>query len=328
MAAIEPIRNFEQLKVLADPRRLSILRRLMAAPATLTQLGHALGEHPAWIRHHLKQLERVGLVEMVDVQVTGGFVEKFYRARARAFIFQELILPDNPSRETVLLSGSHDLAVELLAQAPKGDLDLLVMPVGSLDGLVALRQGTCQIAGSHLLDPVSGEFNTSYVRHLFPDREMSIITLAEREQGLLVLPGNPRQILGIQDLPNENISLVNRNRGSGTRLWLDTHFKRSGIQPEQVRGYHYQVRTHTDVALAIRQGRADAGLGIRAAARQFGLDFIPLFQERYDLVLTREQLDNTRIHPLFEYLVSKEFRRNVEALGGYNTAHTGNRTDL
>jgi putative molybdopterin biosynthesis protein len=328
VAVIEPIKNFEQLKVLADARRLAILRRLMAAPATLTHLGHALGEHPAWIRHHLKQLERVGLVEMVDVQVTGGFVEKYYRARSRAFIFQELILPDNPSRETVLLSGSHDLAVELLAQAPKGNLDLIVMPVGSLDGLVALRQGICQIAGSHLMDPASGEFNTSYVRHLFPDREMSILTLAEREQGLLVLPGNPRQILGIQDLVHENVTLVNRNRGSGTRLWLDTHFQRSGIQPEQVRGYQYQVRTHTDVALAICQGRADAGLGIRAAARQFGLDFIPLFQERYDLVLAREQLENTRIHPLFEYLVSKEFRRNVEALGGYNTTRTGNRTNL
>lgn len=328
MAAIQTIKNFEQLKALSDPRRLTILRRLMAAPATLTQLGHAMGEHPAWVRHHLKQLELVGLVEMINVHVTGGFVEKYYKARARAFVFHDVILPENPAHETLLISGSHDLALELLAQLPKGNLDVLTVPVGSLDGLVALRQGICQIAGSHLLDPASGEYNTSYVQHLFPDREMVMLTLAEREQGLLVMPGNPRQITGVQDLSNEDVSIVNRNRGSGTRLWLDTQLRKAGIPAEQVRGYGFQVRTHTDVAMAIRQGRADAGLGILAAARQYDLDFVPLFQERYDLVLSRELVDSPHILPLFDTLVSKEFRRCVDSLGGYDTTQTGSRKNL
>jgi len=285
-----PIKSFDELKILADPRRLSILRLLMAAPATLTQLGRALGEHPAWIRHHLKKLEQVGLVEMIDMQVSGGFVEKFYRARARVFTFQQIVLPDDPSRQLVVFSGSHDLALELLGQAPGGHINLITIPVGSLDGLVTLRQGLCQIAGCHLFDPASGEFNISYVRHLFPDRSMALLTLVEREQGLMVAPGNPRKIAGLADLARQDIALVNRNRGSGTRLWLDGHLRSQGIGPEMVHGYRQEVRTHTEAAQAIQQGRADVGLGIRAAASLFSLDFIPLFNERYDLVILRSSL--------------------------------------
>ena len=324
------VKNFEQLKILSDPRRLSILRLLMAASATLSQLGQVLGEHPARVRHHLKQLERAGLIELTETRMVRGFVEKYYRATARAFIFNEIILPQNPvpGKESIVLLGSHDIALGLLTerlQNYKGSAEILALAVGSLEGLVALRQGIGQIAGCHLLDIESGEYNLPYVRHFFPDRPVVLVTLAHREQGLLVVPGNPHRIRGLEDLARPDLILINRNPGSGTRLWLDRQLTRSGISYQQVRGYIQETRTHTGVAQAILQGKADVGLGIQAAASQFGLDFIPLFQERYDLVIPREQVESQRLQPLLNHLQSGEFRRAMDGLGGYDTAHTGDR---
>jgi putative molybdopterin biosynthesis protein len=331
MADVELIKTFEQIKTLADARRLAILRLLMAQPATLTQLGRTLGEHPAWVRHHLKQLEQAGLVEMSDLQVSGGFVEKYYQAKARAFIFQEVILPDASDRDTIVMLGSHDLAVNLLSQQVRQarlGIDLLALPVGSLEGLVALRQGVAHITGCHLLDIESGEYNRPFVRHFFPDRKMVMVTLADREQGLLLAPGNPHQIHGLEDLARKDIQMLNRNRGSGTRLWLDKRLNQLGIAPDRVRGYNQEARTHTAVANAVHQGRADTGLGLQAAAQQFRLDFIPLFQERYDLVLPQEVFEDRRYHSMLDMIHSGEFRLGVESLGGYNTAHTGEQLSL
>lgn len=325
MDHLRRIQDFEHLKILADARRLTILRLLMAKPATLSQLGYTLGEHPARVRHHLKQLEKAGLVELVDTRVVRGFVEKYYRARARAFLLQELILPNDPERETIAVLGSHDLALEALAgylreQSP---IDLLVLPVGSLDGLIALRQGSAQLAGCHLLDADSGEYNLPYIRHIFPDREVSLITLAHREQGLILSSGNPRALRGLQDLAREDVVMVNRNLGSGTRLWLDYQLEGLAISPASLRGYQRELYTHTAVAEAIRRGKVDVGLGLRAAASRCGLDFIPLFQERFDLVLLGERLEDRRLYPLLDTLQSAEFRRMLESLGGYGTTHTG-----
>jgi putative molybdopterin biosynthesis protein len=254
-------------------------------------------------------------------------VEKYYRARARAFVFQEIILPVSTARETIAVLGSHDLALEVLArqlgQKKSFLIDLLVLPVGSLEGLIALRQGASQLAGCHLLDADSGEYNLPYVRHIFPDREISLITLAYREQGLMVSPGNPQQIHGLQDLVREDVTMVNRNRGSGTRLWLDHQLAQVSLSPQALHGYNREVRTHTAVAEAVRQGKADAGLGLMASACQHGLDFIPLFQERFDLAIPQEQVENQRLRPLLDYLQSAEFRHLVQGLEGYDTAHTG-----
>ncbi len=176
MLPIRKLRSFDQLKLLADPRRLAILKQLMAGPASLTMLGKSLSEHPAWVRHHLKQLETAGLVELVETRVQSGVVEKFYRARASGFLVQELILPINPARPMLVFSGSHDLAVELLANQLSDHLDILTLPVGSLDGLVALRQNLCNVSGAHLLDS-SGEYNLPFIRHFFPDRVMRLLPL-------------------------------------------------------------------------------------------------------------------------------------------------------
>jgi len=326
MPSIQFLQDFALIRTLADPRRLDILRRLMANPATLAHLGRAIGQHPAWVRHHLKQLEAAGLVELVRVQVSGGFVEKYYQATAQAFSVQQVILPRAAESGALVLMGSHDLALELLSQELLGagaGLQLLALPVGSLEGLVALRQGFSHLTGCHLLDFESGEYNRSYVRHLLPDRAVSLVTLAHRQQGLLVYPGNPLGLHSLQDLGRDDVRLINRNRGSGTRLWLDEQLRRLGILPAQVRGYDREAPTHTGLAQAILAGQADVGLGLQAAASQAGLGFIPLFQERYDLVLPQEQVGENSFQVLGELLSGKDFHRRVEALPGYAASHTG-----
>jgi len=319
---LERLHTFEQLKIISDPRRLAILRQLMTGPATLSQLGRSLGEHPAWIRHHLKLLEGAGLVELSDVKVSAGYIEKYYQSKAHAFLLQELVLPGKSGKKMVVLSGSHDLALEMLAHSSCGDLDVYALPVGSLDGLVALRQGMCSVAGCHLYDSSAREFNSPFVRHFFPDKKMVLLTLANREQGLMVAPGNPQHVHGLEDLA-KNIRFIKRNRGSGTRVWLDDQLTRLGISPEQVLGYDQEAHTHTEVALAVHQGQAQVGLGIQAAAAFYHLDFIPLFQERFDLVITKEQFSDRRLSPLFDTLYSGEFRRGVQNLAGYDVTHLG-----
>jgi putative molybdopterin biosynthesis protein len=320
MGTVETLRAFEQIKLLSDPRRLAILRLLMAGPATLTHLGQALGEHPAWVRHHIKKLEEAGLVEVSEVKVTSGVTEKYYSSRAGAFLIQEMVLPQNTNRQTVIFSGSHDLAVELLAVQLSARINILTLPVGSLDGLVALRQGFCHLSGCHLLDK-NGEYNTPFVRHFFPDRSTSLFTLAHRQQGLLLAPGNPKGIRGVADMVRPDATFINRQRGSGTRLWLDARLHELGISGEQIRGYENVVSTHTECAQAVQRGEADVALGLQAAALQHGLDFIPLFFERYDLTVPQEQ--TSTVSPILDYLQSGDFRREVAGLSGYDTTHTG-----
>jgi putative molybdopterin biosynthesis protein len=327
MEPFRRIQDFRSIEILTDNQRLAILRLLMQESATLSQLGKVLGVHPAQVRYHLKLLEHAGLVELVDTHLVRGFIEKYYRARARAFWFQEFILPAVSSRFSVTVVGSHDLALETLAghlrQKKKSPLELIILPVGSLEGLIALRQGFGQVAGCHLLDIDSGEYNVPYIHHLFPDQDISLVTLAYREQGLLVAPGNPRHIRSLQDLVRDDLTMLNRSRGSGTRLWLDHQLRLLSITPQSISGYTREVRTHTAVAEAISQGKADLGLGLHAAARQFGLDFIPLFEERFDLAFLKEEVLNPSLSSLLDFISSVEFRRLAMKLDGYQTVHSG-----
>jgi len=328
MQSLKQISRFNQLKVISDPRRLAILKQLMDAPATLTQLGKVLGEHPAWIRHHLKLLEHAGLVELSTVKISDGYIEKYYQSKARAYLLQELLLPEKPGKQTIVLSGSHDLALEMLAQISGGDLNVITLPVGSLDGLIALRQGLCLAAGCHLYDTPTGDYNTPYVRHFFPDKKMALLTLSHREQGLIVSPGNPLKIKGLQDIVRQDIRFINRNPGSGTRLWLDARLAELGILPGQINGYSDEATTHTAVAVAIQAGRAQVGLGIRAAAFSYQLGFIPLFHERYDIVIPHELLAQKKLSPMFDAFYSGDFRHRVEHLGGYDVSHLGDQLIL
>jgi molybdate-binding protein/DNA-binding HxlR family transcriptional regulator len=323
MQKVEPIRTFDQIKLLADSRRMAILRLLMAAPATLTQLARSMGHSPAWIRHHIRLLESANLIEIAEIRTTGSMTEKYYQAKAAAFILQETILPQS-KRPSLIFSGSHDLALEMAASSLSKFVNLLSLPVGSLDGLVNLRQGLCHISGAHLLDE-NGEYNTPFIRRFFPDRDMEVITLANRTQGLMFRKGNPKQIGAVSDLVS-GLRFVNRNAGSGTRLWFDHELKKMGIQPDAIRGYSRVVNTHSEAAALIATGKADAALGLQAAARQYGLDFTPLFEERYDLVLPREQ--EKALTPLLDYLQTFSFRSELNSLSGYNTAHSGEQIPL
>jgi putative molybdopterin biosynthesis protein len=220
----------------------------------------------------------------------------------------------------IVFSGSHDLALEKVADHLQDRMLLFSLPIGSLDGLVYLRQGLCQISGSHLLDE-SGEYNTPFVRHLFPDRDVKLLTLAYRTQGLMMAEGNPKGVKKLSDLAHPGVRFVNRNPGSGTRLWLDTNLRSSGISVESINGYEKVVKTHTEAAALIQTGKADAAIGLQAAAHQYGLHFIPLFEERYDLVLPRQQ--EKFLSPLLDYIQTGGFRKSLAFLPGYSPAHSG-----
>ena len=319
MKKIEPLNSFDKIKLLADARRMDILRLLMNSPATLTQLARTLDQSPAWIRHHILALESGGLIEMAEERRTGKVTEKYYRAKAGALLLQEVILP-NSKKPAVVFSGSHDLALEGMAEQLSKHFVMLSMPVGSLDGLVNLRQGLCQISGAHILDK-SGEYNTPTVRQLFPDRDVELVTFAYRTQGLMARAGNPKGITRVADLAQPKIKIVNRNAGSGTRLWFDAEIQRLKMDAKKIKGYDRVVQTHSEAAALIEAGEADAALGLQAAARQRGLDFIPLFEERYDLILPREQ--EKTLAPLLDYIQTGKFRNSLTALTGYNSAHSG-----
>ncbi len=227
---------------------------------------------------------------------------------------------------TIVAIGSHDLTLDLLAQhvaerAPGSRLSSA--HVGSLGGLVALSRGEAHLAGSHLLDPDSGEYNLSYVRRYLPNQEVRLVTLVERDQGFLVPPGNPQGIWGWDDLRREEIRFVNRQRGAGTRLLLDYELGRRGISPESVTGYRRQEFTHLAVAAAVAAGAADFGLGIRAAASALGLDFVQLALEQYDLVIPLQHFDSHLLQPLLELLSDERFRTAVRGMPGYNVSRMG-----
>ena len=279
---------------------------------------------PAWIRHHILALEAADLVEVSEIRKNGRVTEKFYRAKAEALFLQQIILPKT-RKPALIFSGSHDLALDGIAEHLQKHVTLLSMPVGSLDGLVNLRQGLCQISGSHLLDE-SGEYNIPFVRHLFPDRAVKVVTLAYRTQGLMLASGNPKGMKEIADLARPNVRYVNRNPGSGTRLWFDAELHKLHIPAEKVSGYERVVSTHSEAAMLVANHKADAALGLQAAAHQHHLAFIPLFEERYDLVLPRER--EKTLSPLLDYIQTIDFRNSLTLLTGYNTMHSGEQISL
>ena len=331
MEEISHIDAIDTVRVLANDERLRLLRLLMRGPATLTQLGEVVGHHPAWVRHHVLSLEHAGLVDLVETRPTRGYVEKFYCATARAYAVDFLVLPEADERGLLVILGSDDLALDLLARRLRDDAtapDVVTMAMGSLEGLIALRHGLGQIAGCHLFDAESGEFNRSYARALFPGRALALITLAHREQGLIVPAGNP---LGYEDLATAvtaGARLINRNRGSGTRVWLDRLLATAGVDPAHVTGYDDEVTTHDAAARAVAEGNADVTLGILPAAGAYHLGFVPLFEERYDLVTSQEHYESELLAPLLRLLDDDDFKRAIEDLGGYATRETGAVTAL
>jgi putative molybdopterin biosynthesis protein len=225
---------------------------------------------------------------------------------------------------TIFAIGSHDITIDILAQhLALKNRRLISANVGSLGGLIALSRGECHLAGSHLLDPESGDYNIKYVAQTLPNIPTKIIAFVGRQQGLLVAKGNPKQIFSLRDLTRGDVSYLNRQSGSGTRVLLDYQLRLSGISSDSIKGYQNEEYTHLAIAAAVSSGRADCGLGIEAAAQALDLDFIPLYQERYDLVFLQSFFESQLLAPIFEILSDREFQNAVESLPGYNTEQMG-----
>jgi putative molybdopterin biosynthesis protein len=238
----------------------------------------------------------------------------------------ELLKDPAEIENTVVIVGSHDNTIDILANQMRVRdfrFGLSSSNVGSLGGLIALRNGYCHAAGSHLLDADTGTYNTSYVKQYLQDLRVQLVNLVYRQQGLIVANGNPKGITGIQDLARDDVTFVNRQGGSGTRVLLDYRLAELDIKPESIQGYEQEEFTHMSVAVSVLSGAADAGLGIYAAAKALNLDFVPIVTEEYDLVIPEAFLEDEKIQLMLEIIRSESFKEHVHQLGGYDTSKTG-----
>ncbi|MCM2285746.1 MAG: molybdopterin biosynthesis protein [Desulfobacula sp.] len=237
-----------------------------------------------------------------------------------------LLRPLSAIENTIVIIGSHDNTLDLLAdqvRMTQGDIGISSSHVGSMGGLMAIRKGACHMAGVHLLDIEDGTYNISYIQKYLPGEKVWVINLVMRDQGLIVPKGNPKRITGIEDLKTKDLAFINRQPGSGTRILLDYKLKALQISSSEIRGYENDEYTHMSVAVAVLSGRADAGLGIMAAARALDLDFIPVVTEEYDLVIPDRFYSTGKIQVLLDTIQSRDFKDKVTALGGYDTSITG-----
>lgn len=232
---------------------------------------------------------------------------------------------------TLRFSGSHDLTVELLIRSLAErvpPVDVTADFVGSLGGLMAVARGEAEFCGTHLWDEITGEYNVPFVQKVLPNRPVVLLTLVQRMQGLIVREGNPLGLTSLGDLARNGVRLINRQPGSGTRVWLDVQLRNAGVDADGVEGYGDEEATHLGVARAVAEGHADVGLGISAAATAYGLDFVPLGQERYDLVVPVERWGTPALKELKAVVGSPAFKEAVTALGGYDVTETGAETWL
>jgi putative molybdopterin biosynthesis protein len=219
--------------------------------------------------------------------------------------------------------GSHDPVMELLVEFLRlSDCPIIPSYKGSMDGLIALYKGEADFAGVHLWDDKTEDYNLPFVEYILPGESTQVVNLVQRVQGWIVPKGNPMGLSDLQDL-EQNLRIVNRQKGSGTRLRLDAYLRRNGMSPTEIKGYDQEETTHFGVAFRVANGQADAGIGVQAAAVRLGLDFIPLFTEKYDLVTLLKTATEESWQQLKEMLASPAFLNSVHTYGGYDTSLTG-----
>lgn len=231
-------------------------------------------------------------------------------------------------KKTILCTGSHDLCLDIIRDflnTANPSYPLASTHVGSMGGIMAIKENMTHIAGSHLLDPLTGEYNISYLKRYITDIKVTLITLVHREQGFMVQPGNPKNIRTVNDLLRNDVVFINRQAGSGTRVLLDYELEKADLNPDGMQGYNNEEYTHMAVAVSVLSQKADAGLGILAAARALKLDFIPLTEERYDLIIPTSFLELPSIRQLLDIINQNNFKQRVAGMGGYSTRETGNR---
>ncbi len=243
-----------------------------------------------------------------------------------SLVTAELMVPEESLRDILVCVGSHDNTLDILADELMGKTPPIRFSsshVGSMGGILSIRSGSCHLAGAHLFDPDTGDYNFPFLQRYLPDCDVTLVNLAIRHQGFIVPKGNPRKLQTIRDLADGDIRFMNRQRGAGTRILFDHHLREAGIAPELVAGYDKEEFTHMAVAVNVLTGAADTGLGIFAAARALALDFVPLARERYDLIIPNRFMDTPGIQAVLRLLNSPTFHARIEALGGYETTLTG-----
>lgn len=278
-------------------------------------------------------LRRISLVNRAEAflleTLTAGYTKEEAESAIRQALERWQVAKSQPPVDhagSLHFAGSHDPVISWLASnfseiAP--GYSLACEFNGSLGGLLALAESKADLAGCHLLDEQSGEYNLPFVRRFFPSQKVALVTLAHRRLGLILPPGNPAGVIGLADLRDRRLRLANRQPGSGTRVWLDQALHRLDIAPEAIAGYQEAWMTHSAVARQVAEGQADVGVGLEAAARSYGLDFILLAHERYDLVLTEAGMQLLPARRLIDWLESPEGRQAIEANGGHDTRATG-----
>ncbi|MBF0389716.1 MAG: molybdopterin biosynthesis protein [Desulfamplus sp.] len=243
----------------------------------------------------------------------------------------ELIRSRSEINKTIIVIGSHDNTLDVLAdhiRLTSSGVGLSSTHVGSMGGLMAIKKRACHVAGSHLLDGEDGSYNISYIKKYLPDEKVWLVNLVMRDQGLIIAKGNPKNIKGIEDFKmsdpkDKSLVFINRQAGAGTRILFDYKLKALGIKPSEIIGYENEEYTHMSVAVAVLSKRADAGLGIYAAAKALALDFIPVVTEEYDLVIPDRFFNTDKVQILLQTITTEGFKSRVEALGGYSTKKTG-----
>jgi putative molybdopterin biosynthesis protein len=225
----------------------------------------------------------------------------------------------------IRLSGSHDFLVEHFAKQAGSALNVQIQPsfIGSLEGLMMLYRGQCDIAAIHLLDPASQEYNLPFIHQLFVYEEIAVVRFAARQQGFIVAKGNPKSILDFTDLSRKDVQFVNRQKGAGTRFLLDSMLSNLGINPNKINGYGNEEWNHLSAASYINRGMADVAFGIQSAASHLGLDFMPVTQEKFDLVFRFTAENKQNLIALIHYLQSALFKDSLTDLEGYSIQDLG-----
>ncbi|HVJ49356.1 helix-turn-helix transcriptional regulator [Desulfitobacterium sp.] len=240
-------------------------------------------------------------------------------------IIDPVVKLETPAQDLVFI-GSHEPVVELFADFWKhssAPLELHLEFKGSMEGLMALYHNQAQISGIHLWDDQTQEYNLPFVHYVLPGEPVTLINLVKRVQGFIVQPGNPWGIKSWEDLTHKGLRFMNRQKGSGTRLKLDSYLHEAKISPAEIQGYSQEVNTHLDIASCVANDQADVGIGVQSAAHRMGLDFIPLFHERYDLVLLHEKIPVEAYQHILKILSSPAFHNAIERQVGYDTSTTG-----
>jgi putative molybdopterin biosynthesis protein len=251
-----------------------------------------------------------------------GVVAEVQRKEARPKI--HVFSREASTAKRLILAGC-DPAASLLAGMVEriGGVEVIHAPASSQLSLNWLHEGKVHLAGSHLEDSRTGEFNVPFIRRQFPSQDMAVVTFAEWEAGFVVSPGNPKEIRRVEDLGRKNVRLVNRETGSGSRALLDRLLRAAGLPATSIRGYDRVVAGHLAAAYTVFAQDADCCLATQSAARAYGLDFIPLHRERYDFVLRRQTLEMPQTQAFMDVLQRAALRRKLETLAGYDTTRMG-----